>query len=41
MEGEPADCASGALAAGEAAERYLSKMPAAHQTREAVSEGPL
>ena len=41
MEGEPADCASGALAAEEAAERYLSKMPAAHQTREAVSEGPL
>ncbi|CAM9367903.1 unnamed protein product, partial [Scytosiphon promiscuus] len=28
---------SGALAAEEAAERYLSKMPAAHQTREAVS----
>lgn len=27
---------SGALAAEEAAERYLSKMPAAHQTRDAV-----
>eukprot|EP00752_Nemacystus_decipiens_P010306 g9182.t1 len=31
------DAASGALAAEEAAERYLSKMPAANQTRDAVS----
>lgn len=29
----------GAQAAGEAVERYLSNMPAAHQTREAVSDG--
>lgn len=29
----------GAQAAEEAAERYLSKMPAAHQTREAVRDG--
>lgn len=36
--GEPPDYASGALAAEEAAERYLTKMPAAQQTREAVSE---
>lgn len=39
--GEPPDYASGALAAEEAAERYLTKMPAAQQTREAVSEEPL
>lgn len=32
------DAASGALAAEEAAERYLSKMPAAHQTRDAVRD---
>lgn len=36
--GEPPDYASGALAAEEAAERYLTKMPAGQQTREAVSE---
>lgn len=36
--GEPPDYASGALAAEEAAERYLTKMPAAQQTREAVRE---
>eukprot|EP00903_Cladosiphon_okamuranus_P010346 g9789.t1 len=31
------DAARGALAAEEAAEHYLSNMPAAHQTRDAVS----
>lgn len=30
---------SGALAAEEATERYLSKMPAANQTRDAVRDG--
>ncbi|CAM9736072.1 unnamed protein product, partial [Ectocarpus sp. 12 AP-2014] len=36
---EPPDSGNsvGALAAEEATERYLSKMPAAHETREAVS----
>lgn len=33
------DESSGAVAAEEAAERYLSKMPAAHQTRDAVRDG--
>ncbi len=32
----PGGVASGALAAEEAAERYLSKMPAGNQTRDAV-----
>lgn len=39
---EPPDEAgdsSGALAAEESVERYLSKMPAAHQTRETVRDG--
>lgn len=36
VDTEPPDEASGALAAEEATARYLSKMPAAQQTREKV-----